>query len=294
MKKTLIIIFSIILCIALAGAAVALGGEGGIIKKDETASGGESELDNSAQKTDENTVSTIHPETETLSAEDKALKAEIAKISDTKIDFRTQRQDKIGAKTYNATYKALVDGKYPRIIYESKLENGKTAVFEYSVNSGNLTRAYVPTGINSKSEKSVTFEEAQKMATAIASQYCDTSVYKIAKANEWSMFYEFTFARFISGYETSEGIYMLLDFDGNVNIMTVGTNVFENRDFTIDEAKMTAALEKYLNETYKSYTSYEITRQRISVSEGKPIMEYYLKINSGTSGTTEIATIPIE
>ena len=32
MKKTLVIIFSIILCIALAGAAVALGGEGGIIK----------------------------------------------------------------------------------------------------------------------------------------------------------------------------------------------------------------------------------------------------------------------
>lgn len=32
MKKALIIIFSIILCIALAGAAVALGGEGGINK----------------------------------------------------------------------------------------------------------------------------------------------------------------------------------------------------------------------------------------------------------------------
>ena len=288
MKKTLVIIFSIVLCIALTGAAVALGGEDGIIKKDEPVSQTENEAQSSAQKEEK------LEQTETLSAEDKALKAEIAKISDTKVDFRTQRQDKIGAKTYNATYKELVDGKYPRIIYESKLENGETATFEYSVNSGNLTRAYVPTGINSKSEKSVTFEEAQKMATAIASQYCDTSVYKIAKANEWSMFYEFTFARFISGYETSEGIYMLLDFDGNVNIMTVGTNIFKDKDFTVDETKMTAALEKYLNETYKSYTSYEITRQRINVSEGKPIMEYYLKINSGTSGTTEIVTIPIE
>ena len=32
MKKTLVIIFSIILCIALTGAAVALGGEDGINK----------------------------------------------------------------------------------------------------------------------------------------------------------------------------------------------------------------------------------------------------------------------
>ncbi len=299
MKKTLVIIFSIVLCIALAGAAVALGGEGKIFSVDNSTSEPTEEItasesDKNAEPVENNsTISTESGVIEVLSAEDKALKAEIAKISDTKIDFRTQRQDKIGAKTYNATYKELVDGKYPRIIYESKLENGKTAVFEYSVNSGNLTMAFTPTRV-SKTENSITFEEAQKIATNIAKQYCDTSIYKLSKANELYMFYEFAFTKYISGYETSEGVYVNIDFNGDLYLLTIGTNIFKDKDFTVDETKMTAALEKYLNETYKSYTSYEITRQRISVSEGKPIMEYYLKINSGTSGTTEIVTIPIE
>ena len=99
MKKTLIIIFSIILCIAIAGAAVALGGEGGIIKKDEPFSQTENEAQSSAQKQEQKTE-----ETETLSAEDKALKAEIAKISDTKIDFRANKLQLFSGKDYNLKF----------------------------------------------------------------------------------------------------------------------------------------------------------------------------------------------
>ena len=138
MKKTLVIIFSIVLCIALTGAAVALGGEGGIIKKDEATSAAESEKNNSAQKTEENAEKIIVEETETLSAEDKALKAEIAKIIDTKVDFRAQRQDKIGAKTYNMTYKELTNtsDKDPRIVYNFMMDNGEEAKFTYHLNNG--------------------------------------------------------------------------------------------------------------------------------------------------------------
>ena len=81
MKKTLVIILSIVLCVVLAGAAVAVGGEGKIFNKEDVVSEPVSE-----------TTETEKPvEAEALTAEDKALKAEIAKISDTKVDFRANK-----------------------------------------------------------------------------------------------------------------------------------------------------------------------------------------------------------
>ncbi|MBQ8204074.1 MAG: hypothetical protein IJZ75_07335 [Clostridia bacterium] len=293
MRKVFISFLIIVICFVFTGAAVpkesnrldmvkeTIISTAETVAQKETATNVEenSLTTETTQNPEESTEIIVIEETETLSAEDKALKAEIAKISDTKIDFRAQRQDKIGAKTYTSTYKELVDGKYPRIIYESKLENGKNAIFEYSVNSGNLTMAFTPTRV-SKTENSITLEEAQKIATNIAKQYCDTSVYKLSKAKESYMFYEFAFARYISGYETAEGVYINIDFNGDLYLLTIGTNIFEDKDFTVDEAKLTAALEKYLAEATPDYTSYEIERQRISVSNGKPVIEYYLTIKS--------------
>ena len=105
MKKALVIILNIVLCVALAGVAVAVGGEGKIFSVDNSTSEPTEEI--TASESDKNTelvennstISTETKEIEVLSAEDKALKAEIAKVNDTKIDFRTKKQDKSGAES---------------------------------------------------------------------------------------------------------------------------------------------------------------------------------------------------
>lgn len=290
MKKSLVIIFSIILCIALAGAAVALGGECGIIKKDEPISSGESEKENLSQKTDKNTESIVIEETETLSAEDKALKAEIAKISDTKVDFRVNKQDKIGGKTYNMTYKELGDAA---ILYTSTLDNGKEAKFTYNLKSGKLRQVVALTDGYTKTENSITLEQARKIAVNIAEQYCDISVYPLVEEKENMQFYQFIFSKKIGGYIAAEGIVVDLDFNGDIYILQVCLDVFENEDFIIDENKLLVALEDKLNKEFPDRENYTVDKQRISVSEGKPVMEYYVTINVGYP-IPRIYTIPIE
>ncbi len=302
MKKTIVIILTVVLCIALAGAAVAVGGSGKIFNADnptlettEKATDSENEAPIESQEAD-STAKIETEEFETLSAEDKALKAEIAKISDTKVDFRNTKQESIGINTYNMTYKELTNttGKYPRIVYTSKLENGEVAEFTYSVNRGEIIEARVPTGVFEKTENSITFEQARKIAINIAKQYCDTSVYKITKEEECMQFYEFVFARFISGYESADGVYINLDFNGDVFILTVGTHIFDDKDFTIDEAKLQAEFEKKMAECNPEGNEYTISKQRISVSNGKPIMEYYVRVKRGNYNHGEIIVIPIE
>lgn len=248
------------------------------------------------KNTEENTENVVIEESETLSAEDKALKAEIAKISDTKIDFRTAKQDKIGAKTYAMKFKefANTSGKDPRIVYTFLMDNGEEAKFTYHLNNGKLLEVAALTGGYKKTEQSITFEEAQKIAVNIAKQYCDTSVYQISEAKEWYQFYQFIFTREISGYETCEGIFLNLDFNGHISYMRICLDVFANKDFTVDEEKMTTALEKYLTETSPNCTGYEIDKQRICVSNGKAVMEYYTVIKFGDSNSNEIIQIPIE
>ena len=280
MKKTLVIILSIVLCVVLAGAAVAVGGEGKIFNKEDVVSEPVSE-----------TTETEKPvEAEALTAEDKALKAEIAKINDTKIDFRVKRQETIGNKTYNMSYKELSKNA---IMYSLPLDNGNEAEFTYYLKSGKLFQVIAPTDGYRKTEQSITLDEARKIAVNIAKQYCDTTVYQITTEEERMQFYEFIFSKKISGYNTADGIRLNLDFNGDIYILQVCTDIFKDENFVIDEATLVSKLENEINTEFPDREGYTVDEQRISASEGKPVMEYYVTVNVGYP-TPRIYTIPIE
>ncbi len=296
MKKTFIIILTVVLCIALAGAAVAVGGSGKIFNADnptlettEKATDSKNEEPTESQEAD-STAKIETEEFDTLSAEDKALKAEIAKISDTKVDFRTKKQDKIGNKTYNMSYKELSKNA---IMYSLPLDNGNEAEFTYYLKSGKLFQVIAPTDGYRKTEQSITLDEARKIAVNIAKQYCDTTVYQITTEEERMQFYEFIFSKKISGYNTADGIRLNLDFNGDIYILQVCTDIFKDENFVIDEATLVSKLENEINTEFPDREGYTVDEQRISVSEGKPVMEYYVTIN-GSSPISTIYSIPIE
>ncbi len=272
MKKTLVIIFSIILCIAIAGAAVALGGEGGIIKKEE-------------QKTEE---------TETLSAEDKALKAEIAKISDTKVDFRANKNQKFIDKEYKLKYAGLgarIGGtllentESSRITYALDNEN----YFVYDVNSGNLVTASIKSNAMNKTDGSITESQAENVAKKYltgnfnAEEYTLDSIY----CNEQFGYFIY-YSKHICGYKTSDGITFRVDFDGNIFFINVSTGMFDEFDIeSIDETKLLEALEAKIGKDME----YTIDNQRIVVEDGKVMMEYGV---SPANSRGFICLIPIE
>ena len=287
MKKTLIIIFSIILCIALAGVAVALGGEGGIIKKDEPVSQTENEAQSSAQKQEQKIE-----ETETLSAEDKALKAEIAKISDTKIDFRAEKEQVFSDNNYALTFKEIntqfTDKGEEKLDYIGKTKEGYDIKCTYNLKDGKLFTARWSLPKTEKQAASISMDKAENIARKYAAEYCDLNVYSLSYAKERTNEYAFVFTKFIDGYETADQVDVKVDFYGNLIYLRNNTGVFDEFDIeSIDETKLLETLESKIGKDME----YTIDSQRIIVEDGKPMMEYGI---SPANSRGFVCLIPIE
>ena len=289
MKKTLVIIFSIVLCIALAGAAVALGGEGGIIKKDEPVSQTENEAQSSAQKEEK------LEQTETLSAEDKALKAEIAKISDTKVDFRVNKIQKLENENYNLTYKEIdplfTKSEEPKLVYEGKTANGYGVTFRYNINNGKLFAATWDLPEPDEQYAAISAEKAEVIARGYAKDFCDLDIYSLCYTKEYDNSYAFVFTKYISGYVTSDQVDVEINKLGEILYLRVNTNVFDN--FKIESINEEAILDK-LKAQVGENVNYTIDRQQLLVKSGVVCMEYSITINSENYSSSWLYTIPIE
>ena len=296
MKKTLIIIFSIILCIALAGAAVALGGEGGIIKKDEATSAAETGKTNSAQKTEENTESIITNEPETLSVEDKALKAEIAKISDTKVDFRANKLQSFYKKDYNLKFLGMganiggitTDGTTNTQITYSDTENNR---FIFDLKTGDLKTVIIESTTRYKNSDSITEEKALEITQDYIwknfnSKYTLDSVI----CNE-QIGYIITFSKHICGYPTEDSIGFTIDFDGNICFMNAATGMFDK--FKIESINESVLLEKLKNQVGAN-VNYTIDKQRLIVRDDAVYMECFVLVNTETHTSSWVYNIPVE
>ena len=288
MKKTLVIILSIVLCVVLAGAAVAVGGEGKIFNKEDVLSEPVSE-----------TTETEKPvEAEALTAEDKALKAEIAKISDTKVDFRANKKQSLFGKNYNLEYKQINplfnDKGTEKIDYVGKTEEGYDSEFIYNLKDGKLFLASLNLPKTEKQADSISIEEAEKLARKYASEYCDLNVYSLSYIKERTNEYVFVFTKFIDGYDTEDQVDVKVDFRGNLVYLRNNTGVFDGMEFTVDETKLIAELESKLNETEQNRKNYTIKKRRIVVFNGFPVMNYTVEIETQSYTKNIVFQIPIE
>ena len=282
MKKTLVIILSIVLCIALAGAVVAVGGEGKIFNKDDALSG----LNSEAKRTEE-TV-----EIEALTAEDKQLKTEIEKISNTNVDFRVKKEQKFLDNNYTLTYKEIntqfTDKGEEKLNYIGKTKEGYDVKCTYNLKDGKLFTARWGLPKTEKQFDSISMEEAEKLARKYAAEYCDLSVYSLSYTKERTNEFAFVFTKFIDGYETADQVDVKVDFHGALIYLRNNTGVLDEFKIeNIDETKLSEALKSKIGEDIE----YTIDSQRIVVEDGKVMMEYGI---SPTNSRGFVCSIPIE
>ena len=299
MKKTLVIILSIVLCIALAGAAVAVGGEGKIFNKEDVVSESDLETTDTEGKEEEKTVGTTNSskkgetvEAEALTAEDKQLKTEIEKISNTNVDFRVKKEQKFLDNNYTLTYKEIntqfTDKGEEKLNYIGKTKEGYDVKCTYNLKDGKLFTARWELPKTEKQADSISIEEAEKLARKYASEYCDLNVYSLSYTKERTNEFAFVFTKFIDGYETADQVDVKVDFHGALIYLRNNTGVLD--EFKIESINENELLEK-LKTKLGQDMEYTIDDQRIVVEDGKVVMEYHIR-PSNSRGF--VCSIPIE
>ncbi|MBQ8740824.1 MAG: hypothetical protein IJY79_04675 [Clostridia bacterium] len=217
-------------------------------------------------------------ESENLSAEDKAVKAEIAKYNDDTANFRYNRQEKIGNKTYNLTFEkvgfaATGGDETERITYK----NSEDDYFIYNLKTGNLETATFGSAITEKVETSIDINVAEKVAYNTALNKCDMSNYVLYEKTELSYGYSFKYNRYIGNYRTAEGINITVAFNGDIVSIGIWTDIFDGIELNISEDWINEKLDEAIS--YHNEGSVEVIDKWITEKDGKPCLMVVLSNN---------------
>lgn len=167
---------------------------------------------------------------EILSDEDKAVKAEIAKYYDTKIDFRFQKHEKFNGETYDLKFSKMGCITSSDILSNVTYKGDNGDEVSYDLETGNITMAYFRSKETSKTTNSIDIVKAESIAYDYASKKCDIKQYVIEEKEERDNGYMFSYCKYIYGYRTNDSVRVLIGFDGSVVWTTI-------RFYTIDENK---------------------------------------------------------
>ena len=220
-----------------------------------------------------------------LTAEDKALKAEIQAVSDTKVDFRYKKTESIGTKTHNLTYSAIKGNhdfaQNEMITYQNEAGDQ----FIYHLKSGKLISAIINSIKTQKTAQSISLEEAEKIAYAYAEKNCDIKTHFLDVKETLEDCYRFSYeADPICGYDNGNTIFIRVGFDGNIIEVFNYTVAYDYIEVIIDKEKIEAICERNLK-NFAEGSYYAI--MRISINEGKPQM--YTRIYDAETGELDNA-----
>ena len=221
---------------------------------------------------------------EVLSAEDKAVKAEIAKYNKNAADFKHKKQEKIADIKYDLTfdrvgYAETDKENADRITYKTS----DSDQFVYNANTGKLRfigfdSNYTEENIE-KSEKSIDIATAEKIAYKYASQMCDISNYTLNKSEERFVGYTFQYSKFVDGYRTADNVCVDIGFGGDVLYVGIFTDTFDGIELKINKDWIS----KKINEALANYDNAEVQDKRIMVYEGKPCLEVIISRENAKS-----------
>ncbi|MBQ8203559.1 MAG: hypothetical protein IJZ75_04700 [Clostridia bacterium] len=234
---------------------------------------------------------------ELLSAEDKALKAEIAKISDTKVDFRANKKQNFCGKNYDLKFLDM-GANLTGTSVESTLNNQITYVaddknrFIYDVKTGGLKTVIIESYARYKDSNSITEEKALQIAEDYINKNYNHSGYALDSVlcNE-QMGYIMTYSKHICGYATEDSIGFTIDFAGNICFMNIATGMFD--DFEIESINEAAMLDK-LKAQVGENVNYTVDKQRLIVKDEIVYMEYSITVNSENYSSSWLYAVPIE
>ncbi len=228
------------------------------------------------------------PETETLSAQDKAVKAEIAKYTQNAADFRYKKQEKIGNKTFNISFTELDSAAdYKKVIYKNDLGDE----FSYYVDTGELRYGVMTSAITEKTSQSINIETARKISDDYAAAQCNLDEYTMDESKEIDSGYWFCYTRYIGGYKTRDAFRIQIGFDGSIVYVNNNTGIFEGKNLNFTKEFIDAKI----NEALGDKENIERGSTSINLHDDKVcVVCSYIRTDEfgGKSGVNEI--IPLE
>lgn len=231
---------------------------------------------------------TVETLPEVLSAEDKSVKAEIAKYSDTTVDFRNNKQEKIGKKDYDISF-ARVDSSNDYVVYSDQAYNE----FKYNIKSGKLYSANILSAVTEKGIDSIDIDAAQKIAYGYASSKCNIDEYTLDLSKETDKEYEFSYRRYICGYKTADVLAVDVSFAGDIIYIIDNTDLFKNieiQKININENWVNTKIDEWFSENGEDGTELKEDSVIITVTNNQPQLMF--KVISGHA--VGMCYIPIE
>ena len=214
-----------------------------------------------------------------LSAEDKAVKTEIAKYSDTKIDFRKNMQKKIQDETYDISFIKVNEYNSDKVIYENDLGDE----FEFDVKTGKLCEAVINSNRVSKSEDSIDIDTAHKIALKLLPEDVNIDEYTQYAYRQTSKGYFFWYQRYIGKYRTTDSFSATIGFDGSLVDLSDSTHEFVGKNIDFDEEYITSKIDEYFKNYEKISIDYD--NATVMINEGE------ICVNVGYDDINEVGIV---
>ena len=178
-----------------------------------------------------------------LTEQDIELKTKIAEISDTKADFRHNKQERIQNKTHDISFEKFnsTNSAVRLAIYT----NAAGDEFEYDLKTGKLVQVEMDSNVVVKTDDSIDIDTAHKIALEYFPDDCDINDYKQLAYDEREKGYFFWYARYIGEYWTMDSFSMMVGYDGSIVSYKDTTDDINWKKLDIDEKYINAKIQEY-------------------------------------------------
>ena len=222
-----------------------------------------------------------------LSEEDKAVKLEIAKYSNTKVDFRKNMQTKILDKTYETSFVGINEYNNQKVVYTNKAGDE----FEYNIETGKMCEATIYSNVVKNTNDSIDIDEAYKIAMKLLPDKVDLDEYTQYAYRETNKGYFFWYIRYFGKYSSTDSFSATIGFDGSIVSLSDSTHIFNGRDIGFDENYITAKIDEFAKEEGAVNIRYDYAT--VLMDRGKLCVDIVYDIEH-TDGTFERCSTPVE
>lgn len=178
-----------------------------------------------------------------LSDEDIVLKTKIAEISDTKVDFRHNKQEEVQGKKYDISFSEFNSNESAvrQVVYKNDLNDE----FKYNIKTGKLYEFDIDSIVVEKTEDSIDIDTAHKIALEYLPKNCNIDEYTQRAYKETESGYFFWYERYIGKYSTMDSFSIVVGFDGLVVSYKDATEDIDWKKIDIDEKHINAKIKEY-------------------------------------------------
>ena len=231
-----------------------------------------------------------------LTVEDKALQTQIAMYSDTKVDFRYNKQEKLLDETYEIYFSKFNSEYNPT---QLTYTNDSGDEFNYKIETGKLVNVVFNSNIVKKTDDSIDINTAHKLALKYFPKDLEINQYTKNIYEEDEDGYVFWYTRYIGKYQTTDAFRIKMSFEGKPIYITYATkltdaiNLSTNKKVSFDEEFITSKIKNFEKENNIENADYD--NAIVLTKDGKFYVSiYYETVTDSGAESCFTTDIPLE